>query len=300
MLDYPDDRAAARYAGLVGVDDVKSRVHNQLALWLAPERLAEWSHRYGHQGLVSELAAPPSRAPVIVLAGDSGTGKTSLAESLGDPLARSLRVKLRAYRVGPNPGSVRRLEAALRLDSASQAVTVETTTAVSGHILIYDPQYALETGGTGDPQGGPDRRGVVDRVVLAAEMLAAHGQPAAVILCVSQPSEVDVAVRRLTSEAFVLARPGAAEREVVLRRLTEGIRMTDAELVRLVRATGPRDGAPGYTYGDLTQRLMHAAIMASYPDRPLTATTLIGVARRLSPTPAAEAVSSEGTQPPTD
>jgi hypothetical protein len=299
MLYYPDDSAAARYAGLVGMEDVKARVHNELALWLAPERLAEWSHRHGHQGLVSELAAPPSLAPVIVLAGDSGTGKTSLAESLGDPLARSLRVKLSAYRVGPNSDSARQLEGALRLDLASQAVTVEPDTAFSGHILIYDPQYALETGGTGDPQGG-DRRAVVDRVVQAAEMLAARGQPAAVIMCVSQPSELGVAVRRLTSEVFVLARPGAAEREVVLRRLTEGIRMTDAELVRLVRATGPRDGASGYTYGDLTQRLMHAAILASYPDRPLTATTLIGVARRLESTPTAGATSLDGPVPPAE
>jgi hypothetical protein len=300
MLYYPDDRAASRYAGLVGMEHVKFRVHNELALWLAPERLAEWSDRHGHHGLVSELAAPPSRAPVIVLAGDSGTGKTSLAESLGDPLARSLRVKLRAYRVGPSLGSAQQLDAALRAGFASQAAGVEPTPAVSGHILIYDQQYALETGGASDPRGGPERRGVMDRVVQAAEMLAAGGQPAAVILCVSHPSQVDVAVRRLTSEAFVLARPGAAEREVVLRRLTEGLPMTDAELVRLVRATGPRDGTPGYTYGDLAQRLMHAAILASYPDRPLTATTLIGVARRLTSTPTAGATTLDGPVPPAD
>jgi len=299
MLSYPDERAAARYAALVGMEDVKSRMHNELALWLAPERLADWSHRYGHQGLVSELAAPPSRAPVIVLAGDSGTGKTSLAESLGDPLARSLRVKLRAYRVGPSPGSAQPLETALRPDSASQSAAVEPAPAISGHLLIYDQQYALETGGASDPQGRPDRTGV-DRAVRAAEMLAARGQPAAVILCVGHPSQVDVAVRRLTSEPFVLARPGAAQRELVLRRLTEGLPMSDAELVRLVRATGPRDGTPGYTYGDLAQRLMHAAILASYPDRPLTAATLIGVARRLTSTPIAGATTLGGPQPPSD
>ncbi|MGA8427432.1 MAG: hypothetical protein WB801_07580 [Candidatus Dormiibacterota bacterium] len=76
--------------------------------------------------------------------------------------------------------------------------------------------------------------------------------------------------------------------------------MSDAELVRLVRATGPRDGTPGYTYGDLAQRLMHAAILASYPDRPLTATTLIGVARRLPSTPTATATTLGGVQPSSD
>jgi hypothetical protein len=286
MLSYPDDRAAARYAALVGMDEVKSRLQKEIALRLAPDRLAEWSQRYGHQHLLSELPSPPSHAPVIVLAGDSGTGKTSLAESIGDPLARTLGVRLLGYRLGPSLDLTPLLHRVVNPASGTGLGSSNPIPAVSGHIFIYDQNYPLEMGGQGDRSGGPDPT-AMDRVLQVAETLAVRGESAVVILCVSHPAQIEVAVRRLTLEPFLLGRPDAAQRETVIRHLTDGIPMTDAEIVRLVRATGPRDGTLGYTYGDLAQRLMHAAILACYPDRPLTAATLIGVARRMSPTPTA-------------
>jgi len=295
MLSYPDDRAATRYAALVGMDDVKSRLHNELALRLAPERLAEWSHRYGLQKLVSDLSPDQSRAPVIVLVGDSGTGKTALAESLGDPLARSLRVGLRGYRIGTHPSSAQQLERALNPTSCVQVAGVQSSPG--GHIFICDQHYALGSVPVDRYPPGPDPTAVA-QVLQAAEALAGRGESAVVILCVSHPTQIDPTARRLSLEPFLLTRPDAGQREIVLRRLTGGLSVTEAELVRLVRSTGPRDGTPGYTYGDLVQRLMHAAILESYPDRPLTAATLIGVARRLSPTPTTIATDLESPRPP--
>ncbi len=296
ILRYPDDGAATRYAALVGMDDVKSRLHNELALRLAPERLADWSQRYGHQRLVSALSPAQSRAPVIVLLGDSGTGKTALAESLGDPLARSLRVGLRGHRIGADPSSAEQLERALNPASGVQVAGIGPTPGIRGHIFICDQHYPGGTVPVDGYDGGPDPAAVV-QALQAAEALAARGGAAVVIVCVSHPTQIDPAVRRLSLEPFLLSRPNAAQRETVLRRLTVGLPVTDAELVRLVRSTGPRDGTPGYTYGDLAQRLMQAAILESYPDRALTVATLIAVARRLSPTPAACATDLENSQP---
>jgi len=299
MLTYPDDRAATRYAALVGMEDVKSRLHNELAVKLAPERLADWSDRYGHQKLVSELSPAQSLAPVIVLLGDSGTGKTALAESLGDPLARSLRVGMRGYRISTHPSSAQELERALNPTACVQVTGIQPTPSIRGHIFICDQHYAQGTVPVDRYHGGP-RPAAVARALQTAEALAARGEAAVVIVCVSHSTQIDPAVRRLSLEPLLLTRPNAAQRETVLRRLTVGLPVTDAELVRLVRSTGPRDGTPGYTYGDLVQRLMHAAILESYPDRPLTAATLIAVARRLSPTPAAIATDLESPQPPPD
>jgi SpoVK/Ycf46/Vps4 family AAA+-type ATPase len=236
---------------------------------------------------------------VIVLAGDSGTGKTALAESLGDPLARSLGVKLCGYRMGPDPVSGGLLERALNPTSCWEEAGIQPNPMVRGYIFIYDQHYVLGT----VPMDGRRRGGdppAVSQVLQAAETLAARGESAAVIVCVSHPSQIDPAVRRLSLEPFLLTRPDAAQREIVLRRLTDGLSMTDAELVRLVRATGPREGTPGYTYGDLVQRLIRVAILESYPARPLTAATLVAVARRLSPTPTACATKLESPQPPSD
>lgn len=278
------------------MDNVKSRLHNELSVRLAPERLADWSHRYGHQRLVSELSPARSRAPVIVLLGDSGTGKTALAESLGDPLARSLRVGLRGHRIGADPSSAEQLERALNPGSVEQGADIQPTPGIRGHIFICDQHYPRGTVPVDGYHGGPDPAAVA-QALRTAEALAARGEAAVVVVCVSHSTQIDPAVRRLSLEPFLLTRPSAAQREIVIRRLTVGLPVTDAELVRLVRSTGPRDGTPGYSYGDLVQRLMQAAILESYPDRALTAATLIGVARRLSPTPAASATDLENSQP---
>jgi SpoVK/Ycf46/Vps4 family AAA+-type ATPase len=298
ILTYPDDAAAARYAALVGVEDVKARLHNELALRLAPERLREWADRHGQQGLVADLASPQARTPVIVLTGDSGTGKTALAESVGDPLSRSLGVKFYGYRIAPSAGGARQLEGALKPTRHAELASMQPNPETRGHIFIYDEHYLL---GAVPPshRGGPARAPVAE-MLQTAEALAARGEPTVIVVCVSHPAQVDPAVRRLSLEPFQLHRPDAAQREIVLRRLTERLALTDAELVRLVLATGPSEEAPGYTYGDLVQRLMHTAVLASYPDRPLTAAAVVAAARRMSPTPTASGDDLESPQPPAD
>ena len=63
---------------------------------LYPERVEDWSREHhGGQALrICELHR--HRVPLVLLEGDVGTGKTALAETIGDPLAQ---------RVGGRPAS---------------------------------------------------------------------------------------------------------------------------------------------------------------------------------------------------
>src|SRR5260370_42125064 len=57
---------------------------------LYPERLEQWSKRY-HGGQVLRICELyGNRVPLILLEGDVGTGKTALAETIGDALARQV------------------------------------------------------------------------------------------------------------------------------------------------------------------------------------------------------------------
>jgi hypothetical protein len=56
----------------------------------------------------------------------------------------------------------------------------------------------------------------------------------------------------------------------VLQRAFDGAGLTDRDLADLVRLTGPLDGRPyGYTYSDLTMRLIPGVVIDAFPDAPL-------------------------------
>ena len=65
----------------------------------------------------------------------------------------------------------------------------------------------------------------------------------------------------------------------------DGTGIDDRTLGELVTLTGPRGEQPGFTYSDLTQRLVPSAIMAAFPDKPLSADVMLAVAAGMSATP---------------
>jgi hypothetical protein len=72
---------------------------------------------------------------------------------------------------------------------------------------------------------------------------------------------------------------------VVLAAGLDGTGIDERKLTELVTLTGPKGAEPGFTYSDLTQRLIPTSIMAAFPDKPLTADVVIEVAGRMSATP---------------
>jgi hypothetical protein len=58
-----------------------------------------------------------------------------------------------------------------------------------------------------------------------------------------------------------------------------------SDLEELVRLTGPRSGRDyGFTYSDLSDRLVRSAVLEAFPEMPLNAAILKRMARDLVPT----------------
>jgi SpoVK/Ycf46/Vps4 family AAA+-type ATPase len=98
VLELPDASARARYESLVGLDDVKARLDKEAQLLLHPSSLEDWSQQF-HRRRIAACGAFADRHPVFLFAGDVGTGKTALAESFGDQVARSISLPIYLYRL---------------------------------------------------------------------------------------------------------------------------------------------------------------------------------------------------------
>ena len=90
-MDFQSVRGA-----LIGVDEVKQRLVTKARLLLDHQLVSAWSERH-HKGLIRAVNEIAERPPLIILAGDVGTGKTELAETFVDAVARQMRVDGKLY-----------------------------------------------------------------------------------------------------------------------------------------------------------------------------------------------------------
>ena len=92
-ISYPDVDLRERLSQLVGLDEQKSRLTKILALLVNPNGLQAWVRRHqpGAEALIDSVLRRP---PLVVLAGDVGSGKTELAESIGDAVARQEKIEI--------------------------------------------------------------------------------------------------------------------------------------------------------------------------------------------------------------
>jgi AAA+ superfamily predicted ATPase len=106
-----------------------------------------------------------------------------------------------------------------------------------------------------------------------------------VVLCTNRPDAIDPAVRRRAAASFSFGRPDDAERQAMLTELFAEVKFSPADIKKLVAATGPTtDRLYGYAYSDIVNRLVPAAVLAAYPDRPVTAAVVLDQITRHAPT----------------
>jgi predicted ribonuclease YlaK len=78
-LELPNDAIAATSKRLVGFQHRYSRLYRDLRLLADREEVRAWSKKY-HQKELAICTAISDRYPLVIFAGDVGTGKTATAE----------------------------------------------------------------------------------------------------------------------------------------------------------------------------------------------------------------------------
>lgn len=290
--EFPDADAQARLGRLVGIDDYKARLTKMLGILVNPTGLAAWASRHKLSG-IHLLDLVQRRPPLVVLAGDVGCGKTELAETIGDAVARQEKIEITllplslSTRGQGHVGEMTRLISAAFEQTFDLAKRLKSAGKARGAvILLVDEADAIVQSREAAQMHHEDRAGV-NAFIRGIDRLSRAQVPAAVILCTNRPSAIDPAVRRRAAEVLLFSRPNDEQRRHLLATALEGTGFRSADLDALVKATGPRGRADvGFSYSDLTQRLLPALVLDAYPNEPLAAERAVEIAKSLSPTPA--------------
>lgn len=272
----PDARAKARYDGLVGLNEVKERLTKEAEILLDPARLERWSQEH-HGQVIKATRAFADRIPLFVFAGDVGTGKTELAETFGDPVARDagidlllMRLSLSARGSGAVGEMTRLISAAFDYVEKEIAVPTEHSSPTTAAILLIDEADALAQSRELAQMHHEDRAGV-NALIRRIDRVSSQGRPVITVLCTNRGDALDPAIRRRAADIFQFTRPNDEQREFILRRALDDTGVTDEEFRKLVEITGPSNGRDyGYTYSDLTTRLIPAAVVAAFASSPIT------------------------------
>jgi AAA+ superfamily predicted ATPase len=290
-LTYPDFEPQERLSRLVGLEDQKSRLSKILGLLVNPQGLERWATKF-HGGDVKPLLdAVLRRPPLIVLAGDVGSGKTELAETIGDMVARQEGIEITLYPLSLATRGQGRVGEMTQLLSAAFEHTVQAATrlksgskAKGGIILLVDEADALAQSREAAQMHHEDRAGV-NAFIRGIDRLANLRLPAAVIMCTNRLNALDPAVRRRAADVMAFSRPNDEQRRHILTIRLDGLGMSTNQIQALVAATGPTAGSPGFTFSDLTQRLLPAVALDAYPDRAIDAGRALEIASSMGPTP---------------
>jgi AAA+ superfamily predicted ATPase len=179
-----------------------------------------------------------------------------------------------------------------QLLSAAFEHTVQAATRLKGSgkakggiILLVDEADALAQSREAAQMHHEDRAGV-NAFIRGIDRLANMRLPAAVIMCTNRLNALDPAVRRRAADILAFARPNEHQRMHILSLRLGPLGVGRAHLQAIVDATGQSRAEPGFTFSDLTQRLLPAIALDAYPDRAVEGPRAVELATAMKATPA--------------
>jgi AAA+ superfamily predicted ATPase len=292
QLTYPDVDARERLSRLVGLDSHKARLTKVLALLVNPGGLENWAKKF-HPGADNALRLLLTRPPLVVLAGDVGAGKSELAQTIGDSVARQEHIDITLLAVSLSSRGQGRVGEMTHLISAAFEHAVNEARKMKGSgakargalILLIDEADALAQSRESAQMHHEDRAGV-NALIRGIDRLGKGELPAAVIMCTNRLSALDPAVKRRAADILIFERPDEVQRRAVLTEPLNRLGFTKSEIAALVSATGAHPTRSyGFTFSDLTQRLLPAIVLDAYPSEAVNAARALSIARTTAPTP---------------
>ncbi len=288
----PDSDADERLSRLVGMDDSIEQLSKILDMLLFPQRFDAWrTTHYPNASLLFEYAK--NKHSIIIIAGDVGTGKTELSETIGSRVARQGKIEITLFPMSlSSRGSGLVGEMTKLISSAFQHIQAECEKIArtkdgaykSGIILLIDEADALAQSREEGQMHHEDRAGV-NALIRGLDTLNRKQLPVAVIMCTNRMQAIDPAITRRAAETFVFDRPDKSNRLALLQKPLEEIGFTREQIEKIANMTGDANNRGyGFTFSDITQKLFHAIIMSAYPNQAIRYEQVISIVKDITPT----------------
>lgn len=290
-VSYPDPDLQDRLGLLVGLNDTKEKIKKILSILINPDGVKDWIEKY-HADAKQILNFVNRRPPLIILAGDVGSGKSELAYTIGDAVARQEKLDVELFPLSLAARGQGRVGQMTQLVSAAFEYTLDRAKSLKNEsgksrgavILMIDEADALAQSRESNQMHHEDKAGV-NAFIRGIDSLGNGKFPAAVIMCTNRPDSLDPAIKRRAAEIIYFKRPDEKSRYTVLLGALKELGFSENDIEKLVELTGPRnDLAYGFTFSDIVQRLIPSIVIDAYPHKAVDAKRAMQIAEKIIPT----------------
>lgn len=287
VFSFPDDDADARLAQLVGLNSHIDSLCRDLRLIFDPGLVEAWSEK--HYGMVlPAVRLVQDAVPLIVFEGDVGTGKTALADTVGQRVAVEGGYGVHLVKMSTQvrgTGYVGQM-GTLLADSFKHVASIWDKRG-EPVIFVIDEADSLLTTRASQQQHHEDKSGV-NTILQHLDDLRRNQKQIAVIAITNRAGVIDPAVRRRAANVLSFGRPNESQCRELLERLFGGVFLHQWDMEALVEASfrNTHQGELGLSYSDLTLRFAVPVLREAVAcDCELDALALAKRLRDLEPTP---------------
>ena len=283
-IELPSTLVKERARHLIGFENKFHRIHGNLKLLLDQEGLIKWSKHFYKTELpiVSQLT---DRHPLIILAGDAGTGKTISAEAIADRMARELdkegfflklSTRVRGEGLHGQMGNL--------VSDAFDKLKIEAGKKRLAFLFIDEADAIATTRST--MQMHQEEKAAVNTLIQKIDEIRDLKGRAIVFMSTNRLHFIDEAIVRRAAVILEFERPSTKERKELFEQSLEGVSLSKEEFTELADLTGPeRNNDLGYSFSDIRLRVLPEAIAKCFPEKKLSFNILKEAISQVKPSP---------------
>lgn len=283
-IELPNSGIKARTQNLIGFETKFQRIYGNLKLLLDQEGLIAWSKKY-HKKELPVISQLTERYPLIILAGDAGTGKTVSAEAIADRMVRELKkdgfflklsTRVRGEGLHGQMGNL--------VNDAFAEVKKQAGKNRLAFLLIDEADAIATTRST--TQMHQEEKAAVNTLIQKIDEIRELKGRAIIFMSTNRLHFIDEAIVRRAAVILEFERPIEQERKDLFEKSLEGIDFSKKQLQELADLTSPENNNEiGHSFSDIRLKILPEAIASSFPDNPLTFEILCDTIKNIKPSP---------------
>lgn len=284
-IELPNKEILIQTQSLIGFESKFNRIYNNLKLLLDQDSLSNWSKKH-HKVELPIIKQLKEKYPLIILAGDAGTGKTISAAAIADRMTRELNKEGFFLKLSTRVrGEGLHGEMGKLVNEAFSQLKSQAGKRRFAFLLIDEADAIATTRATS--QMHQEEKAAVNTLIQKIDEIRELNGRAVIFMSTNRLHFIDEAILRRAAVILEFERPTFEECKELYSQSLDGLDFTSEQLDELASMSiAIKTSDLGYSFSDIRLKVLPEAIANAYPSQPLSFSILKETIKSIKPSPA--------------